>query len=223
MIENLKKFIPYNVFIGDITCHDTHLVEIIEQWVPISGYNGKYQISTFGRVASFCRDKTGSIMNLRPNHKGYLRAELSVSTVLKKSIFVHKLVATHFIPNPENKPQVNHIDTNKLNNFFFNLEWMTNAENHKHKCDNNLNIIPQVAAYGPKLPAKQKRLNIVGVNNGNCRFTEKQIMEIFNSKNTQVQIASEYKTAQAYVSAIKSGKKWSHLTGKKYENINNSI
>jgi hypothetical protein len=67
--------------------------------------------------------------------KGYLKVELK-----GKVYFIHRLVGLAFIPNPENKLQINHKDTNKLNNNMYNLEWSTNKENHKHKMENGLNI-----------------------------------------------------------------------------------
>lgn len=70
--------------------------------------------------------------------RGYLKVDISSKP--KKSIVVHRLVALAFIPNPETKPQVNHIDGNKQNNNVYNLEWCTNQENHTHKCENGLNV-----------------------------------------------------------------------------------
>ena len=81
---------------------------------------------------------------LKPNlnRKGYKQVFLGKGDNKHATIRVHRLVALAFIPNPENKPQVNHIDCNKLNNNVDNLEWVTNSENHKHKCEHELNITP---------------------------------------------------------------------------------
>ena len=78
---------------------------------------------------------------LKPSlsRKGYLKVRLS-NSYKKKSASVHRLVALAFLPNPDNKAQVNHIDCNKFNNDISNLEWVTNAENHKHKMAHGLNV-----------------------------------------------------------------------------------
>ncbi len=73
-------------------------------------------------------------------HKGYLRVDLRTDDDKRKVGIVHRLVAIAFIPNPENKPQVNHIDANKINNHANNLEWVTNQENHNHKLKMGLNV-----------------------------------------------------------------------------------
>lgn len=81
-------------------------------------------------------------LKLQYNQKGYLFARIGINPYKKRNLVIHRLVALAFVPNPENKPQVNHIDGNKENNHYTNLEWVTNAENHKHKLIMGLNVAP---------------------------------------------------------------------------------
>ena len=100
-----------------------------EIWKDIQGYEGLYQVSNLGRIKRvWCKPK---ILTPKPNKKGYLRIYFYKGKN-KKFLRVHRLVAQAFIPNPENKPQINHIDGNKSNNCVSNLEWVTNDENYKH-------------------------------------------------------------------------------------------
>lgn len=103
----------------------------MEVWKPVKGYEKHLSVSNMGRVKSFMRNPEGNILKAQPDKKGYLRLRCTVEG--KKLCFkVHRLVAEHFIDNPEGKPQVNHKDTNKRNNAASNLEWATNAENARH-------------------------------------------------------------------------------------------
>ena len=99
-----------------------------EIWKDIEGYEGLYQVSKLGEVYSF---KSNKYLKKLTNKGGYLRVQLCKhGKVTNQSI--HRLVAEAFIPNPDNKPQVNHIDENKGNNTVSNLEWVTAKENCNH-------------------------------------------------------------------------------------------
>jgi len=111
-----------------------------EIWKDIEGLEGDYQISNLGRLRSLTRTITksdgytytrkGKI--IKPQERqGYLRGRVSVMKV-KATYSIHRLVATAFIPNPENKEQVNHINENKADNRVANLEWVTPKENVQH-------------------------------------------------------------------------------------------
>ena len=101
-----------------------------EEWKDIENYEGIYQVSNFGRIKSFHEDKI-RICKPSISNMGYLKVTLCKNGV-KKSFAVHILVARAFILNPENKPQVNHKNCDKLNCTVDNLEWVTNGENQSH-------------------------------------------------------------------------------------------
>ena len=103
-----------------------------EIWKDIEDYEGIYQVSNLGRVKRVTTDR---ILKGIKDRGGYLRITLSKNGV-KSNHKIHRLVAQAFIPNPENKPQVNHIDENKTNNLVSNIEWMTAKENLNHGTHN---------------------------------------------------------------------------------------
>ena len=107
-----------------------------EEWKIIDGLN-EYEVSNHGRLRSKTRwidlQLTKGrlikecILKVFKNKKGYLRISLR-----GKNYRIHRLVANAFVPNPDNLPQVNHKDGNKLNNHYLNLEWCTNSHNTAH-------------------------------------------------------------------------------------------
>jgi hypothetical protein len=111
-----------------------------EIWKDIIGYEGFYKISNLGRVKSLSRLVANSLLNRMTTNKihksavsndGYTYVTISFK---KKSMKfrVHRLVALHFIDNPKNKLEVNHIDSIRLNNNVKNLEWVSKSENQCH-------------------------------------------------------------------------------------------
>lgn len=104
----------------------------MEVWKYIPGTHGRLMVSNTGKVRSFLRNKvSGSDLAASEDQKGYMRIHMTLDRE-RVSYKVHRLVADAFIPNPEHKEQVNHIDGNKTNNAVENLEWVTNSENMRH-------------------------------------------------------------------------------------------
>lgn len=99
----------------------------VETFVKIEGFEN-YEVSNLGKVRNM---KSGRILKPYLNNYGYLKHCLSEHNK-KKYIFLHRIIAIAFIDNPEEKPCVNHIDENKLNNDLSNLEWCTVKENNIH-------------------------------------------------------------------------------------------
>jgi len=110
----------------------------MEEWREIEGYPG-YMISNHGRVWS-CKLKR--VLESPISKDGYYRIGLWRNQVCKK-FFVHRLVANAFIPNPDNKPVINHLDGNKLNNLYTNLDWDTVAGNNRHSREVLGNVCPK--------------------------------------------------------------------------------
>lgn len=105
----------------------------METWKNIKGYEGLYQVSNMGRVKSLERKgrKSERILKQAVTHDGYLRVGLYAGGK-QKTLKVHRLVCEAFHENPDNKPEVNHIDEDKTNNNAANLEWCTRRENVNH-------------------------------------------------------------------------------------------
>jgi hypothetical protein len=119
-----------------------------EVWKDIPGYEGHYQVSTYGKVRSMnYMGHQGVVRELKQQHTydGYCRVSLMMNG-RKKCITTHILVAKTFIQNPKNKPQVNHIDGNKDNNSVNNLEWVTPEENIQHSIKTGLRH-PEIREY----------------------------------------------------------------------------
>lgn len=112
-----------------------------EIWVAVKGFD-KYEISNTGLIRSLNYNRKGykKLLKLLPNGKGYLKVWLC-SNGKKHTKDVHRLVAEHFVENPNNFGDVNHIDGCKTNNHYQNLEWCSRSKNIKHAYDNGLNSL----------------------------------------------------------------------------------
>lgn len=180
-----------------------------ENWKNIEGYEGLYQVSNFGRIRGLDRvverknNNPTTIKGRVKNNQQYVNGYLFVALCkngIKKPLSVHRLVANSFIPNPDNKPEVNHKDLNKHNNHVDNLEWCSHSENHIHK--NKSGIISPCF------------INNNGENNGRSKLTEGDVITIKKRMaNGEIQkaIASEYYMSPSAINAIAKGKNWKNL------------
>ena len=102
-----------------------------EEWRDVENYEGKYQISNLGRLRSFARSVEPLIFAPHYDKDGYIMYGLrrNGKTYTKKA---HRLVASAFIPNKDNLPQINHIDEDKTNNRVSNLEWCSHLYNNRY-------------------------------------------------------------------------------------------
>ena len=166
----------------------------MEIWKEIKGYEGLYEISSYGNVKSYHKNQT-ILLKQSKMKKGYMRVKLVDKNKNEYSPLVHVLVATAFIPNPENKPQVNHKDAIKWNNNVDNLEWNTQSENQKHA--------RRLGLFG----------DINGENNNYHKLTEIEVLEIrsLQGKIKNVLIAELYGVTQQCICLIMNRKKWKHI------------
>lgn len=175
-----------------------------QSWKDIKGFEGVYQISNSGIVRSLDRYlpykqgtkfNKGSVRLQAKNNCGYLRVGLSKNKK-QKHFIVHRLVAQAFIPNPNNLPQVNHIDGDKTNNHVNNLEWSSGQYNIDHSIATGLR-------------------DLKGSNNSQSKLTEEDVrkirIRIKKTTDTLTQIAKEYNVSISIISRIKLNKSWKHV------------
>ena len=179
-------------------------IKCIEKWkyIYINNEKTKFKVSNFGRIKN---SETNKIKKLQDNKKGYLIVNIYFKGK-QYSPKVHRLVAKAFIPNPKNKPEVNHKDGNKLNNKVSNLEWVTRKENIRHSWDNNLRK-PKIGeecnfnVYSESLIISICELLEKG-------YSNKEILLELNMKNNKKHLN--------LINDLKRRKIWKHIT-KKYK------
>lgn len=103
-----------------------------EEWREIEGYEEKYKISNYGEIKSYAQTKNGRKIGGYVDARGYTTVHLYDRPQHGTRHKIHRLVASTFIDNPNNYPQVNHKDENKSNNHVDNLEWCDNLYNERY-------------------------------------------------------------------------------------------
>ena len=99
----------------------------------VVGYEARYTINKQGELWSVCQQK---MLKLQTKYDGYLCINLTKNTKEKHKCYLHRLLAIQYIPNPENKPEIDHIDRNRTNNDLANLRWVTKLEQNNNKSTN---------------------------------------------------------------------------------------
>jgi hypothetical protein len=157
-------------------------------------YDEHYLISNMGNVYSLRQHK---ILKPAKHKQGYL--VMALSTKLgKKTIMIHRLVAIHFLPNPHNKKEVNHINCNKSDNSIYNLEWVTPQENIRHAFANKC------------YPSR------VGAKNSCAKLNDDKVKEIKEKlkspyRGIMITLAKEYGVDPGVIYKIKAKKSWRHI------------
>jgi hypothetical protein len=177
----------------------------MERWVAINDYEGLYEVSNLGKVRSIARKITYSdgrvynypskILSINFCGKYKLPYVHLYKESKRESRLLHRIVAKAFIPNPDNKTDVNHIDGDRKNNASSNLEWATRLENMQHGFKTGL-------------------INNTGINHGNNLYSEEQIQEVVNMiflGYKQSEISNKTGVKIGTIQAIRQGKQWIHI------------
>lgn len=172
-----------------------------EKWTGITGYHSRYLVGERGRVLSlvrrtengkiFYRDRARFVMPILSG--GYLQVMLCNEDG-KRIWRINRLVATVFLPNPDNLPEVNHLDGDPLNNHVNNLEWCTRSQNMKH------------------LYSVLKRGHVCGEASGKSNLTNEKVLEILYSPLSNQEVADLYGVSRKCAYNIRNGISWTHVT-----------
>lgn len=181
-----------------------------ERWVDIKGYKGFYQVSDQGRIRSLtrvvtsmksnCKYTSGVMRTIQGRIRSLNRAHgypsISLHNGEKRAFNVHRIVAEHFVPNPDGLPQVNHKNGVKTDNRACNLEWCSPSQNTRHAFKSGLRV-------GPR-----------GEKNGRAKLTEDNVRAIkvlLEQGLSYQKIANKYDVSKGTIAHIAKGRKWTHI------------
>ena len=176
-----------------------------EEWKDISDLDGKYQISSFGRVKSLSRvvnletaqGVKERIRVLGTNPKGYSVISLCFGHCKMKTFTVHRVVANAFIPNISNLPEINHKNLIKQDNRVINLEWVTSKQNTNHSW-----------RFGNRKAASCETHGMASLTNDQVKI----IRNLYTKNNiTQIKLAEMFSTRQGVISSIVNYKTWKKI------------
>jgi hypothetical protein len=167
-----------------------------ESWLPVVGWEDHYEVSNHGRVRRIKAGKGTRYMRASFGNAattGYLQTTLTRDGKCHRE-YMHRLVCEAFLPNPEGKPYVNHIDGNKYNNRHSNLEWVTPRENLLHR---------------------SRVLGLeVGEKHHAAKFTRSDVLEIrkaISAGRTNSEIAPAFNASSKNINHIRNRTTWAHL------------
>ena len=152
-----------------------------EIWKHINGYEDLYEVSSYGNFRKICDSKVRKHLKATKNNYGYYTIGLRKNHKVKQ-YRVSRLVAEAFIPNPDNKPYVDHIDTDKSNNKITNLRWVTPKEN----LNNSNTLLNLSKSWNSEERRKRQSENNLGVNHPRatavCQLDEDgNILKVFST------------------------------------------
>lgn len=176
-----------------------------EIWKDIIGYEGYYKVSNFGRVKSIYA-MGGLILKQRKQNSGYLIVHLYKEKT-REAKTVHRLVSKAFIPNPENKPHVNHLDGDKSNNKLDNLDWCTQSENIKHAY--KYGITKRTKEWNKKIGDSQR-----GENSGSNILSKDDVIrikEMIKKGLGDTEISKIIECGKSTIWNIRVGNSWVHV------------
>lgn len=172
-----------------------------EIWTGVPGYHSRYLVGERGRILSLVRRTECGKVIYRDKAKfmapipsgGYLNIMLS-NEQGKRIWRINRFIATVFIPNPNNLPEVNHLDGDPYNNRVSNLEWCTRSQNMKH------------------LYSVLQRGHVCGEASAKSSLTNDDVARIYLMSGTNNSIAGMYGVSSKCISNIKNGTSWRHVT-----------